>query len=233
MSIHLKPWQVMSKLLFAGFFAEGNTDIQFLKPVVEKTLRKVAFECKGQIEIELRTIQITKSGLSFVEQVKEASKTGVEEFGMMLLCVHTDADAKTDSQIQESKIEPAKDTLKALDEQEYCKIMVSIVPIQMTEAWMLADTDLLKEQIGIQQIDSELGLHKNPEEITNPKQLIQEVIRKAEAHKTKRRRKKELDISELYQIIGESLDIKHLEKLTAYQKFEEELREALRELRFL
>jgi len=78
-----------------------------------------------------------------------------------------------------------------------------------------------------------LGLHKNPEEITNPKQLIQDIIRQTEAQKTKRRRRKELDISELYQIMGESIEIEHLEKLSAYKRFEEEVREALRILNFL
>jgi hypothetical protein len=223
----------MSRLLFAGLFVEGTTDVQFLQPIIAKTLQKVAFECKGNIEIELRNIDVKKTGLSFVEQVKEASRKGIEEFGIMLLCVHTDSDSAKDTHIWKSKIEPAKDALQELDADEYCKIMVALVPIQMTEAWMLADINLLKEQIGTNQKDSELGLHKNPEEITNPKQLIQDIIRQPEAQKTKRRRRKELDISELYQIMGESIEIEHLEKLSAYKRFEEEVREALRILNFL
>ncbi|MFK7905924.1 MAG: hypothetical protein AB8B69_12400, partial [Chitinophagales bacterium] len=129
--------------LFAGLFAEGTTDIRFLENIVQKTLEKVAFECQGQIEVVLNPIEVDKSGLSFIEQVEAASKKGVEDFGMMLLCVHKDADSSSDKHVLENSMIPAQKALKELSPSEYCTIMVSIIPIQETEAWMLADKDLL------------------------------------------------------------------------------------------
>lgn len=166
----------MNRQLFAGLFTEGTTDVRFLEPIVEKTLAEIAFECRGSIEIEVKTIEIVKTNLNFVEQV------------IMLLCVHTDADGITDRQVRQSKIQPAKEFLSGLDENRFCKIVAAIIPIQMTEAWMLADTTLLKEQIGTTQSDAELGLHRNPEEVNNPKNLIREIIRATQADRKQRLR---------------------------------------------
>ncbi|SFF14100.1 DUF4276 family protein [Thermoflexibacter ruber] len=223
----------MNRQLFAGLFTEGTTDVRFLEPIVEKTLAEIAFECKGNIEIEVKTIEIVKTNLNFVEQVQEASKKGIEDFGIMLLCVHTDADDITDRQVRQSKIQPAKEFLSCLDENRFCKIVAAIIPIQMTEAWMLADTTLLKEQIGTTQSDAELGLHRNPEEVNNPKNLIREIIRATQADRKQRQRGRELDISDLYQIIGQSLELSSLERLSSYQNFKQEVREALITLNFL
>ncbi len=74
----------------------------------------------------------------------------------MLLFVHTDADSKDDKMIRANKIEPARQALQASQEKDFCKTMVSIVPIPMTEAWMLADTDLLKKQIGTSKTNIDL-----------------------------------------------------------------------------
>jgi hypothetical protein len=104
----------MTKQIFAGLFTEGTTDIRFLESIVRKALEDVAFECQGQIETELKTIKINKSELGFVEQVLLASKKGIDDYGIMFLCVHTDSDDDTDRQVIESKIIPA---FKSLNEQ--------------------------------------------------------------------------------------------------------------------
>lgn len=59
----------MARLLFAGLFAEGSTDIRFLESIVNRTLVDIAYECKGEIEIELKVISIDKKNLDFRQQV--------------------------------------------------------------------------------------------------------------------------------------------------------------------
>ena len=114
----------------------------------------------------------------------------------------------------------------------HCKHIVAIVPIQMTESWMLADKNLLKEEIGIEKTDAELGIHLNPEAITNPKSLIENIIRLSKEDLPKRRRNRGLNISDLYQIIGQKIEISELEKLSSYVKFKNSLIEKLRELSY-
>ena len=102
----------------------------------------------------------------------------------------------------------------------------------MTESWMLADKELLKSEIGIESSDLELGIHKNPEEIANPKAVIENIIRLSKENQVKRRRNKGLNISDLYQIIGQKIDVSKLEKLASYMKFKNSLIEKLKELNF-
>lgn len=222
----------MSNFILAGLFTEGATDVKFLSSVVERTLEDVAFDCTGDIETSLEIINFNKTGLSFINQVLKASKTGFEKFGILLLFVHTDSDDFSDELIFNSKIIPSNDALLLQDENFYCKIMIAIVPIQMTESWMIADKELLKSEIGIEKTDAELGIHLNPESINNPKNVIENIIRVSKEDQTKRKRNKGLDISELYQIIGQKIELSELEKLSSYLKFKTSLIHKLKELNF-
>ncbi len=201
--------------------------------MVKKTLDALAFDCKGQIETELKVIQIDKTGLGFVEQVLAASRKGKNEYGITLICVHTDADDATNRTALETKIIPAKSALQETDEQEYCKITVPIVPVQMTEAWMLADKELLKSELGTHKSNIDLGIHRDPETVADPKETIRNAIRIAKDSSTKRKRGRGLDISDLYQIVGQKLELSKLEGMSSYQAFRKDLRDAFKRLNLL
>jgi len=218
--------------IFAGLFTEGNTDIRFLQSIVQKTLEAVAFDCSGQFDIELNPIKINKTGLCFIEQVLEASKKGQEDFGMMILCVQADADRKKLNETYQHKINPCQVELGKKNENEYCKILVAVVPIQETEAWMLADKELLKKEINTNETDIKLGIHRAPESIANPKEIIENAIRVTRKNLTKKRRRN-LTISDLYLPIGQSMDLKKLESLPSYQDFKENVKKAFRKLNLL
>lgn len=217
--------------IFVGLLAEGTTDIRFLNSIVEKTLIKVAFACKGQIEIELLIIEKGRS-LNFIQEVLQASKNGVENFGMTILCVHTDADATNSENVYQYKINPAQTELAKQNDTYYCKNLVAIVPVQETESWMLADTELLKSEIGTTKADTELGIQKQVESIANPKEIIENAILIARSEITKRRRNN-LSISDLYLPIGQSIDLEKLAILPSYQDFQENVREAFRKMNLL
>jgi hypothetical protein len=220
--------------ILAGLFTEGRTDVRFLESIVKKTLDELAFDCKGQIETELKTIEIDKTDHhGFVEQVLEASRKGKEEYEITLICLHTDADEATHQKAFDTKITPAKNALNEKNEQKYCKIAVPIVPIQMTEAWMLADKELLKSEIGTNKSNSDLGIHREPETIADPKDTIKNAIRIAKENSTKRKRRKGLDISDLYQIIGQKLELSKLDGISSYQEFKNDLRNAFKQLNLL
>jgi hypothetical protein len=221
----------MSNFILAGLFTEGSTDVRFLSSVVERTLEEVAFDCTGDIETKVEIININKSEKDFNQQVLEASKVASDKFGILFLFVHTDSDAVNDNLIFQSKIIPAQKKLLEQDT-SYCKNIVAIVPIQMTESWMLADKELLKNEIGIEKTDAELGIHLNPELISNPKNVIENIIRLSKEDETKRKRNKGLNIADLYQIIGQKIELSELKKLSSYLKFRNSLIEKLRELNF-
>jgi hypothetical protein len=222
----------MSNFILTGLFTEGTTDNRFLESVVKRTLEEVAFDCTGDIDVELEIIKINKKDLSFSDQVLEASKSAFEKFSILLLFVHTDSDDTNDELIFASKIVPAQKKLSDQDSGSHCKEMIAIVPIHMTEAWMIADTVLLKSEIGIDKTDAELGIHLNPERLKNPKNIIEEIIRLSKEDFTKRRRNNGLNISDLYQIMGQKVELSELEKLPSYLKFKNSLIIKLKELNF-
>jgi len=223
----------MIRQIFAGLFTEGKTDIRFLESIVQKTLESIVFnDCSGQFDIDLTPIEINKTDLKFIEQVLQASKQGLEELGITILCVQADADKKTLDDTYQYKINPCLIELEKQNENEYCKTLVAIVPIQETESWMLADKALLKKEIGTEKSDTDLGIHKNPESIANPKEVIEEAIRIARKNLTRKRRHN-LSISDLYLPIGQSIDLKKLEKLPSYQDFKKNVEKAFRKLNLL
>ena len=99
----------MARQLFIGLITEGPTDVRFLQSVVERTFIDVAFECENDLEPYVKCLTVEKVRLSFNEYVEKASRRGMEEMGMDILCVHTDADSKDTKRAYAEKINPAYD----------------------------------------------------------------------------------------------------------------------------
>ncbi len=219
----------MTKQVIVGFATEGPTDVRFLGSIIQRTFEEVAFECKGAVEV-LPVQYLEKKTGSFVETMSVYAEKAVER-GVMVLCIHTDADAANDNNAFKYKITPAFKSIQESDD-ELCKNLVAVVPVRVTEAWMLAELEILKSEIGTSKGDSELCLDKVPESYAVPKQVIIEAIRLAHADFPTRRRRK-LVIGKLYQPLGQKIPIEALERLASYRKFKAAVREAYRQLNYL
>ena len=99
--------------------------------------------------------------------------------------------------------------------------MIAIIPVYMTEAWMLADKELFKKELGTDKSDRALGIDKKPETIRDPKDTIKQAIRIAFDHLPKRRNRPKIE--ELYQPIGAKIRLQKLATLPSFQRFKEEL----------
>lgn len=179
-------------LLLIGLFTEGKTDERFLPGIVERTLDQWLLDPNSsyfdpQISMQYKVIllEIKKTGLGFTEQVLEVSKKA-KESGCDVICVHTDADDKTPQNVLNNKINPAKRHLHQQNAQHHCILLTPIIPVYMTESWMLADLELLKRQL-LGPKDSNLKLNqfieqnlRKPEQISDPKKAIEEAIQLVE-----------------------------------------------------
>lgn len=222
----------MSNIVTIAFSTEGTTDKRFLASIIRKTFEKVAFECESTIEVyEPVYIQpvTSQNKLSFVQSVESISKLAFDR-GINILCIHVDADHSSDNEVFNNKINPAFSAVQQLPI-ETCKNLVSIVPIRMSEAWMLADNELLKTEIGTTKTDQDLILTRDPESVANPKHCIEEALRIAQDHLPKRRGR--VTISELYQPIGQQISLEKLEALSSYRKFKDSVEDAFRKLNYL
>ena len=216
----------MVHAIMAGFFAEGPTDYRFLGAVIRRTFEGVALEFNDTIDI-LDVIPLNSSFTGFSAQVMDVARQALLKYGISILCVHADADHRTDTIAWENKFNPVLDAIASAE--DVCKIVVPVIPIQMMEAWMLADSELLKRQIGSRKTDQELGLHRHPEAIADPKRVIEEAIRIAREDMPKRRRT-ELKRNDLYQPIGSAISLNKLETLSSYKTFRQSVQQAFRTL---
>lgn len=221
-----------ARQVFVGFTTEGSTDVRFLRKIIERSFEEIAYECQGDVEPVVWPLDVKKTDLSFSEYALKAAQQGVEEIGMMILCIHSDADDATIQNVLDNKIAPARELINAQSDDTTCKILVPAIPVQMMESWMLADKDLLKNEIGTTKTDNELGINRSPESITDPKAVIEEAIRIARQEITRRRRK-ELRISDLYLPVGQKVSIDKLKGLPSYRRFQEDIRQAYRELHLM
>lgn len=219
----------MINQLIIGIVGEGPTDYRFLSSIIRRTFEELAFDCHGNVEI-LDIQEIFVESGQFPSFLHNAAKKGQDEYGIMILCVHKDADSKDDGHVFQNNINPGIQYINE-SEEELCKNIVPIVPIVETEAWLLADKNLFKDEIGSDKTDTQLKISGSPELITDPKQRIKEAIQLAYDSYPKRRHRP--DISDLYKPIGQKVSIQSLRQLTSFNKFESAARKALVKMNYL
>lgn len=206
----------MSYQLFVGYTFEGTTDKSFFKSIIERTISDILC-CYGNKDVEIKLIPFNKDGDKFVEQSINSIKKGFIENSTDIFFIHSDADDSTNSVVMNSKFNPLFEKITEFDELKECAI-VPIIPIYMTESWMLADFDLFKKEIITNKTKSQLNLSGNSEQFSNPKLRIVEALRVTNNELPKKRRK-DLSISDLYQIIGQKIEIRKLLTLESYKEF--------------
>lgn len=216
-------------VIITGFYGEGTTDERFLPSIIQRTVEEIARECPSQLEV-YRPVILNTRAETFASAIVEVAHQAVTE-GVLILCIHTDADAATDQAILRDKIAPAWAAVEVANLAS-CPALVAVVPVHMSEAWILADKALLKEELGTDHSDHDLGLSRAPEAYANPKAAIEEAIRRAFEHRSRRHRQ-QVTIGDLYQPLGQSISLDKLAVLPSYQKFQENIRQAFRQLNYL
>lgn len=220
----------MSNILTVAYTTEGSTDQRFLKTIIRKVFEEVAFTCEGAIEVFEPVFIKFPRKKGFIDDVVDVSKKAYDT-GINVLCIHVDADSNKDAEVIKFKIQPAFNSIEEKKEEVYCKNLVAIIPIHMTEAWMLANKDLLKEEIGTTLSNTDLGISRHPESIADPKKVIEDALIIAQAHLPGKRNK--IDIGDLYQPIGQKIKMDNLQTLESFKVFKESVESALRKLNYL
>ncbi|SDL79457.1 DUF4276 family protein [Chryseobacterium taihuense] len=219
-----------SRQLFIGLISEGSTDTRFLYSVIERTIKQIIFDFGGVTEISIEELK-KDFGKNFSNQVIDANLNYQKESLINILLVHSDADHKDDSKVLNEKFIPLFENIK-LNDEVMCKEIVPVIPVYMIESWMLADIDLFLDEISTNKTKSELGLNGNPERFTNPKNKIKEALHIINQEKPKKRRK-DLQINDLYQIIGQKIEIDKLINLNSFDKFYKQVSESLQKLNYI
>lgn len=213
----------MPNVLILGYSGEGKTDRRFLGPIIQRTFEELLLKAEGLIDcLEPEWLGVAKSK----EIATTAANAGANK--LMLYCAHVDEDRKGYAETFRLQLEPALSILKR-GADPYPPI-IPVFPKEETESWMLADTDTLRRTLNTEMTDADLRLYGSPENYTDPKKKLSEVIRIVNAEPS---RYTPIELSELYAPIGADCSLETLRRLASFQRFEEAARAGLVEIGYL
>jgi hypothetical protein len=218
----------MSRQITIGLLAEGGTDEAFLLGLIERVYQHLIMECYQQVEVLTPIREHQKRS-----QLTKYILTGARNLNYYdILCIHCDADNRSDRAYRKDVLDPALEAHAAAAKvEDIIECIVPIIPIRTLENWILADTVALKIMIGTNQTDQTLGLNYPPESYNDPKHAIKQAIIISQAQKSGRRTK--VDISELYIPMGQEAALNELLKLPSFQKFYDAARASLVKMNLL
>ena len=136
-----------------------------------------------------------------------------------LLFVHRDAE-KESRQKRVLEIHQAVNLIK----EDVILPVVCVIPVKMTEAWLLIDEKAIREAAGNPKGRQPLDLPKtsNTEGLSDPKETLRGLLETARGHAP--RRQQTVSITRIAELIG---DFQPLKQLPAFRELESELRDTL------
>jgi hypothetical protein len=213
--------------LSAALYCEGANDAQFLRPLLLRLCEDKA--ALAQETVEVADVMILDDHhqdrhRSRGERIERAARAA--DGAWTVLFIHADADGRDGRPARAERVQPAVDRLR--DVLGPTRQAVGVVPIRMTDAWVLADLDAFRSGVGTTLDARALGLLEvlahGADHVPDPKGLLRAAFAKA------RPRAKGAQLGAYLGLIAESVSIDHLRRLEAFRHLESDLEEALRNL---
>jgi hypothetical protein len=203
----------MTELVYT-LLAEGSSDkalMDILRWAIKHRLKDVPVQ--GHYA-DLRPLPKAPRKLS------ERIHAAVDLYPCDLLFVHRDADAALPQQ--------RKQEIRAAYEESGLSSprMVFVIPVRMTEAWLLLDEDAIRRASGNPNGKEPLELPRDPDQLPNPKDVLGELLKQASGL-AGRRRKRFRPEQCTGRIPGFMKEFAILRRLAAFVDFENELERAL------
>lgn len=194
-------------------FADGPTD-RALLPVLGWLIRET--HKPDTIAHEFLSKSDLRADLSFTARLQ----TALELAPCNILFIHRDAE-KQDPQFRYGEIAKAVATLSA----PHAKVPhVCVVPVRMTEAWLLADESAIRHAAGRPKSTEPLDLPKlnRLENFPDPKTKLYELLREASGRKGRRRAS--FNVREAASLVPEFVaSFAPLRRLDAFARLEADL----------
>lgn len=223
----------MPRQVLFGLLVEGNSDKKFLPALITRLADQLL---ASQFDIlDPAIIEFEEEPKRQANKIFKAAELAV---GFDLLIVHADCDKPSPEETYEQRIKPgfAKVEKARAAGKPVCSQLIALIPKRMIEAWIIADIHTLLEVIGTNKNLEELGLQYNlgrVEEISDPKNLLVVIVRKALAENTQRRRNTANVVNDLYSEMGQKISLELLAQLPSFRQFKTNLEEAFTRLGLL
>ncbi len=203
------------RYLTLALYAEGETDHEFFRPLL---VRVVADTCMRRgldiVEVQdsfIRLPRMLPGGSPREDRIEAAVDAAAEAVSVVFL--HTDGNGDRKRAL-ETRIEPARVRIR----NSHPNIgVVPLVPTRETEAWALADKEVLAQCLGVQKLQVRIS---RVERLQDPKALLQSTARE----------RGESDFRGLLGMLGQRIRFSELRKLKSYREFEKCVEEELERL---
>lgn len=207
------------RLLRYTLIADGSSDACLRFPI-EWLMRTMGwYEIEGQWA-DLRVVP------DLGRKVAARLRAAMEHYPAELYLVHRDAEAGP----AQHRLDEIRDAVSSLS---VAMRHVRVVPVRMTEAWLLHDEVAIRVASGRPR--GSMSLHLPPvsrvEGLSNPKSVLRQALLDASGATGRLRKKKLRDFGVMRFRVAELIrDYGPLRQLSAFSRFEEELRAALESL---
>ena len=220
----------MAQLIMA-LCVEGTTDARFLDVITERTALQIL---TNQSHTVVEVLPIQRLHPTGHEQAQRILAAARDASGYHLLLVHADADAQSPETAWRERIQPGFALIQeaAKRNEAVCGRCVAIIPVQMTEAWLLADSDSLLQLIGTGESAENIGLHhtgRHIEAIADPKAYLNNVLTTVRGSMPRSRRKY-VQLGSLYEPLARRISLERLKLLPSFLRFRSDLEQSLVEL---
>jgi hypothetical protein len=198
--------------LYGALICDGTSD-RALSSVAERVAKLSGFS----LDVEVVDFAILRPGLSLKSRLRALPELVASP---SVILIHRDAE-------NQPRADRVKEMRAALAESQFEIPYVPIVPVRMTEAWLLCDEAAIRNVSGNPK-SKPLLLPSNPETISDPKSRLQDLILESSQQTGRKRAQLSARFSELRRQLLETLDVGGpVTKLTSFSSFCKDLNEAL------
>jgi hypothetical protein len=219
---------------------DGNTDkdFNFLPQVIQRTAENILLQhgwSSSEIDVQLPYVRCKKE-TGEVRLAQSILSVARDTNGYHALIIHSDGDDRGYEKTLVERFHPGKDLVLAAKNmcEAVCVDLVPIIPVRMTEAWMLADPDALCTVLGTKIEAAMLGTPaqaKLVEKELDPKARLKFVIKAAYPGLSDTGEKRFRQA--LFRELGKQISLKRLHEVPSYQFFVRELTATLLTLNFI
>lgn len=207
-------------MLVFGFCGEGIADYKFTLEVVRRTVQDL-----------LPTEDVQAESIEHIGGTQEeriiyfAERTN----GYHMAFVHLDADGRTRDRAYAERFYPGYQQVQERQD-GVNKMLVPIIPIRMTEAWMLADFEAFKDITGTRKTAADLNFPSSPHQVEtlDAKEVFESAVRNARPG-----RRRHLTPKDIYLPLAEVVRLALLRRVPAFEAFESDLKKTLAQLNYV
>jgi hypothetical protein len=218
-------------VLVLALYAEGSVDTLFLPSIIQRTSEAILAQYSLNIVDVPEIIIIPKKhGIKLDQCILQASQDAKRCHALL---IHNDADNLGYDTARQQRFIPGFNLVQQ-NNSETCHYLIPVIPVRMIESWMLADVDTLLNILGTDLSPQQLRLPTRAalvENITDPKDMLNNIIRTLNTARSRRRQA--VHLSAKYEALARQVDLNKLFEVPACKEFVNDLAKTLEELHFI